>query len=116
MVHPAIMFSISVSAVSIVYAYIQQIKKDSRAGHLEKWVRDKYPETYDSLPWVHRKLLKSEVSINIINNKKLIDDSDFELMFKELKAFNKKLYISLAIGILGLTITFVTSYFLGWEI
>jgi len=116
MAHPAIKVSISVSAVSIVYAYIQHIKKDNRAGNLEKWVRDKYPETYDSLPWVHKKLLKSEVSLNIINNKKIIDDSDFELMFKELKTFNKNLYISLAIGILGLTFTFVTSYFLGWEI
>ncbi len=116
MAHPAIMLSISVSAVSIVYAYIQHIKKDRRAGNLEKWVRDKYPETYDNLPWVHRKLLKSEVALNIINNKKLIDDSNLELMFKELKAFNKKLYISLAIGILGLTFTFVTSYFLGCEI
>lgn len=116
MAHPAIMFSISVSAISIVYAFVQQIKRDSRAGNLEKWVRDKYPEIYNDLPWVHRKLLKSEVSVNIINNKKLIDDSDFELMFKELKAFNKKLYISLAIGILGLIFTFFTSYFLGWEI
>jgi len=116
MAHPAIMFSISVSTVSIVYAYIQHIKKDNKAGNLEKWVRDKYPEIYKDLPGVHRKLLKSEVSLNIINNKKLIDDSDFELMFKELKAFNKKLYISLAIGILGLIFTFFTSHFLGWEI
>jgi hypothetical protein len=116
MAHPAIMFSISVSAVSIVYAYVQHIKKDKRAGSLKQWVRDKYTDAYNSLPWVHRKLLKSEVSLNIINNKKLIDDSDFELMYKELKAFNKKLYISLAIGILGLTFTFVTSRFLGWEI
>ncbi len=116
MAHPAIMFSISVSAVSIVYAYVQQIKKDSRAGNLEKWVRDKYPETYDNLPWVHRKLLKSEVSLNIINNKKLIDDSDFEFMYKELKAFNKKLYISLAIGILGIAFTIIASKYFGLEI
>ena len=116
MAHPAIMFSISVSTVSIVYAYIQQIKKDKKAENLEKWVRDKFPEIYNDLPWVHRKLLKSEVSLNIINNKKLIDDSDFEFMYKELKSFNKKLYISLAIGILGLIFTFFTSHFLGWEI
>lgn len=116
MAHPAIKVLISVSAVSIVYAYIQHIKKDNKAGNLEKWVRDKYPEIYDSLPWVHKTLLKSEVSLNIINNKKLIDDSDFNFMYKELKVFDKKFYISLAIGILGLTITFVTSYFLGWEI
>jgi len=116
MAHPAIMFSISVSAVSIVYAFVQQIKKDRRAGSLEKCVRDKYPEIYNDLPWVQRKLLKSEVSLNIINNKKLIDDSDFNFMYKELKVFDKKFYISLAIGILGLTFTFLTSYFLGWEI
>jgi hypothetical protein len=116
MAHPAIMFSISVSTVSIVYAYIQQIKKDKKAENLEKWVRDKFPEIYNDLPWVHRKLLKSEVSLNIINNKKLIDDSDFEFMYKELKSFNKKLYISLAIGILGLIFTFITSHFLGWGI
>jgi len=116
MAHPVIMFSISVSAVSIVYAFVQQIKKDRRAGSLEKWVRDKYPEIYNDLPWVHRKLLKSEVSLNIINNKMLIDDSDFNFMYKELKSFNKKFYISLAIGILGLTFTFLISYFLGWEI
>ena len=116
MAHPAIMFSISVSAVSIVYAYVQHIKKDNRAGNLEKWVRDKYPEIYNDLPWVHRKLLKSEVSLNIINKKKLIDDCDFEFMYKELKAFNKKLYISLAIGAVGLTFTFIVSYFLGWKI
>jgi len=30
MAHPAIMFSISVSTVSIVYAYIQHIKKDKQ--------------------------------------------------------------------------------------
>lgn len=96
MAHPAIMFSISVSTISITYCFIQLIKKDNKAGNLEKWVRDKYPETYNDLPWVHRKLLKSEVSLNIINN--------------------KKLYISLAIGMLGLTFTFINSYFLGWEI
>ena len=61
MAHPAIMFSITVSAVSIVYAYIQHIKKDNKAGNLEKWVRDKYPDAYNSLTWVERKLLKSEV-------------------------------------------------------
>ncbi len=116
MAHPAIMFSISVSAVSIVYAFVQQIKKDRRAGSLEKCVRDKYPEIYNDLPWVQRKLLKSEVSLNIINNKKLIDDSDFNFMYKELKVFDKKFYVSLAIGILGLIFTFITSYFLGWEI
>lgn len=116
MAHPAIKVSITVCAVSIVYAYIQHIKKDNKAGNLEKWVRDKYPEIYNDLPWVQRKLLKSEVSLNIINNKKLIDDSDFNFMYKELKVFDKKFYISLAIGILGLIFTFITSRFLGWEI
>jgi hypothetical protein len=116
MAHPAIMASISLTAVSVIYAFIQQIKKDNKAEKLENWVRDKYPEVYDDLPWLHRKLLKSEVVLTVINKKKLLNDTDFELMYKEVTAFNKKFYISLAIGILGLTFTIVTSYFLGWEI
>ena len=72
MENPAIKISISVMAISIIYAYIQLIKKDNKAGSLEKWVKDKYPEAYEGLPWVHKKLLKSEVALNIINNKNVL--------------------------------------------
>jgi len=72
MAHPAIMFSISVSTISITYCFIQLIKKNKRAGSLKQWVRDKYPDAYNSLPWVERKLLISEVGLNIINNKSLL--------------------------------------------
>lgn len=61
MAHPAIMFLISVSTISITYCFIQMITKNKRAGRIKQWVRDKYPDAYNSLPWVERKLLKCEV-------------------------------------------------------
>ncbi|NIP38734.1 MAG: hypothetical protein GWO07_08340 [Candidatus Dadabacteria bacterium] len=116
MAHPAIKVSIIVMAISVIYAYIQQIKKDNRAEKLELWVKDNYPDIYKTLPWFQRKLLKSEVSLVIINTKKLIDDNDFYEMYRQVKSFDKKIYIGVAIGILSIVFIILTSHFLGWDI
>lgn len=113
MAHPAIMASISVTTISVVYAYILQIKKDRRADKLRDWVAEKYPDVYNDLPWGYRKMLRSEIGINIINKKKLIDDSDFDKMYKELKASDKRFYILLATGVLGIAFTIIASKYFG---
>ncbi len=116
MAHPAIKVSIIVMAISVIYAYILQIKKDNKADKLRKWVMKKYPEVYDSQPWHHRKMLKSEVVLNVINKKKLIDDEEFENMYSDVNANNKKFYVLLALGIAAIAFIVIASKYFGLEI
>lgn len=116
MAHPAIIASISVAAVSSVYAYILQIKKDRKAVELRNWVIDHYPEVYDAQPWHQRWLLKSEVVLKAIYKKNQIDDTEFISRYDEMRASDNRFLISLGIGVLAIVFTIVGSKYLGWEI
>ncbi|NIP32041.1 MAG: hypothetical protein GTN59_16370, partial [Candidatus Dadabacteria bacterium] len=61
-------------------------------------------------------MLRSEIGINVINKRNLIDDELFNIKYRELKEFDNKIYISLGICILGIVFTVVASKYLGWEI
>jgi hypothetical protein len=78
-----------------VYPFISEIRRGCRAIRLTAWVKENYPNEWNTLPWTARRISRVG-GLGLLSKRRIISDQNFTAKYKAIKPFQKDQIIAYA--------------------
>jgi len=114
MTSPQLKILLSLAGVSIVYAFICEIRMTRKARELATRLRKERPDLWSELNLVARNWNGGLPGLKFLKRKKAVDLPGFDLQFEEIRALERQLLRGVAIGSACLFLVFVGLKIWGW--
>lgn len=115
MTSPQIKILISLAGISLVYAFVCEIRLSQKARQLAEWVKNVRPELWAELNVVARNWNGGHPGLKLLYRKRVIDLPKFDREYKQVQALERKLLWGIGIGVGCLCLLFLGLRFLGWH-
>ena len=109
-----VIVGVSVAAVAVVYAFVQNHRQLREGQAIKEWVLANAPAAWDSLGPLHRRWLSPEVGLTVLRRKGAIDDPAFEQQFGRMREFGRKKLQALIVGTIAILIVLVGTKLFSW--
>jgi hypothetical protein len=112
---PEIKILVSLATVSIVYAFVCQIRMTQKASRLAHWLEKERPELWSDLNCVARNWQGGHPGLKVLKRRNVIDLPGFEREYEQLQAMERKLFWGIGAGTVCIGAVVVGVLFLGWH-
>ena len=112
---PQIKILISLSAVSIVYAYVCQIRMTQKASRLARWIQEERPELWSGLNVVARNWHGGHPALKLLKKNNAVDLPGFDQKYEQLHAMERKFFWGVGIGSVCIGALLAGFLFFGWQ-
>ena len=115
MASPQIKILITLSGISIVYAFICDIKLSNKASKTRQWLERERPELWRELNAFARNWHGGHPGLKLLYRRNEVDLPEFDEQYAQLHALERKLLWGLAVGAVGIGLVAVGTRFWGWQ-
>ena len=112
---PEIKILLVLASVSIVYAYVCQIRMTRKASHIAGWLQKERPELWSELNVVARNWNGGHPALKLLYRRDIVDLPRFELEYGELRAIERKFFQGLGVGVVCFGVLIAGFVFLDWH-
>ncbi len=114
MTSPQIKLLISVACVSIVYAFLCEIRLSAKASRLSKLLQKERPELWSTLNIIARNWNGGQAGLKVLYRRNVIGLPRFDREYKELQSLERKLLWGIGIGSMCIGLVLIGTRFWGW--
>ena len=115
MASPQIQILVSAASISIVYAFVWDIRLSRKASILRDRLRKECPKLWSELNFVARNWNGGQPGLKFLHRKNLVDLPWFDQQYEQLRAMERKLIWGMGIGSVCIGLTLLGSRFWGWH-
>jgi hypothetical protein len=115
MASPQIKILISLAGVSIVYAFVCNIRLSRRAGKLANWLQKERPDLWSELNFVARNWNGGQPGIKILYRRNVVGLPSFDHQYEQLHSIERQLLWGIGIGSLCIGLVIIGFKFWGWD-
>ena len=112
---PEIKILISLAAVSIVYAFVCQIRMSHKASRLARWLQKERPELWSELNYVARNWQGGHPGVKLLNRRNVVDLPGFDREYEQLQAMERRFFWGIGIGAVSIGALLAGFLLLGWH-
>ena len=112
---PQIKILVSLAAVSIVYAFVCQIRMTQKAGRLARRVQKECPDLWSELNYVARNWHGGHPGLKILNRRNAVDLPGFDKEYEQLHSLERKFFWGVGIGSACIGALLAGVSFWGWH-
>jgi len=115
MVSPQIKILISLAGISIVYAFVCQIRLSQKARKLANWLQKKRPDLWSELNFIARSSSGGYPGLKILFRKKVVGLPRFDQEYEQLHPIERQLLWGLIVGSICIGFVIIGFKYLGWH-
>jgi hypothetical protein len=115
MASPQIKILVSLSVVSIVYAFVCDIRLSRKASKLRNWLKKERPELWSELNFFAKNWNGGQPGLKFIYRRNVVDLPMFDQQYEQLHSLERKLLWGIVIGSVCIGLTLIGSRFWGWH-
>ncbi len=115
MASPQIIILVSLAGVSIVYAFICDIRLSRKASKLRNWLQKERPELWSKLNFFARNWNGGHPGVKLLYRMKVVGLPWFDHQCEQLHALERKLLWGIIIGAVCIGLAIAGSKFWGWQ-
>lgn len=115
MTSPEVKILLILASISIVYAFVCDIRLSRKARQLARWLRKERPELWSELNIVARNLNGGYPALKLLYRRNVVGLPGFDREFLQLHAIERKFFWGVGIGVVCLGILIAGFLFLGWQ-
>jgi len=115
MASPQIKILISFAAISLVYAYVCQIRLSRKASELSSWLQKKRPDLWAGLNIVARNSNGGFPGLKVLYRRKVVDLPGFDQQYERLHAIERQLLWGIVIGSVCIGLLIIGLKCLDWQ-
>jgi hypothetical protein len=106
---------VSMMAISVIYAFVCEIRLTRRAGELRKRITQERPELWSELNLFARNWNGGYAGLKVLYRENALDFQEFKEEYEQLRDLERKLLLGIGIGSACIALVIVGSRFLGWQ-
>ena len=115
MTSPPIKILISLAGVSLIYAFVCNIRLTRNASKLAKWLQKERPELWSGLNFVARNWNGGQPGLKILYQRNAVDLPDFDQQYKQLRSIERHLLWGVIIGSACIGLVLIGFEFWNWH-
>ena len=115
MASPQIKILTSLAAVSIVYAFICEIRLSRKASNLSKWLQKERPHLWSELNFIARNWNGGQPGLKLLYRRNVVGLPSFDKEYEQLHFLERKLSWGIGIGSVCIGLVLIGSRFWGWH-
>jgi hypothetical protein len=115
MASPQIKILLSLAAVSIVYAFVCQIRMTQMASRLSRWIQKERPDLWSELNYVARNWHGGHPGLKILKRRNVVGLPVFDQEYEQLHSMERKFFWGVGIGSMCIGVLIMGFVFLGWH-
>ena len=115
MTSPQIKILLSLAGVSIVYAFVCEIRMSRKASRLASWLQKKRPDLWSELNFVARNWNGGHPGLKILHRRNVVDLPRFDKEYAQLHSMERKFFWGIGIGSVCIGALLTGFMFWGWH-
>jgi hypothetical protein len=115
MASPQIKILLSLAGVSIVYAFVYEIRMSRKASRLAIWLQKERPDLWSELNFVARNWNGGLPGLKRLYRRNVVGLQRFEQEYEEIRTMERKLLWGTGIGSMCIGLVLIGSRFWGWH-
>jgi hypothetical protein len=115
MVSLQIKILLSLAGVSIVYAFVCEIRMSRKARRLANWLQKERPDLWSELNFVARNWNGGHPALKILNRKNTVGLPRFDQEYEQLHSMERKFLWGISIGSVCIGVLLTGFIFWGWH-
>jgi hypothetical protein len=115
MASPQIKILLSLAAVSIVYAFVCEIRLSRKASKLANWLRKQRPDLWSELNFIARNWNGGHPGLKLLYRKNVVGLPRFDQEYEQLHSIERHLLWGIIIGSACIGLVIIGSRFWGWH-
>ena len=115
MASPQIKILISLSAVTIIYAFVCEIRLARKARKLANWLQKQRPDLWSELNSFARNYNGGHPGLKILYRRNAVGLPLFDQQYEQLRSLERKLLWGIGIGSVCIGLVIIGSKFWGWH-
>ena len=115
MTSPQIKIFLTLAGVSIVYAFICDIRMSRKASRLANWLQKERPDLWSELNYVARNWKGGHPGLKILYRRNVVDLPEFDREYKQLHSMERRFIWSVGIGSVCIGTLMAGFMFLDWH-
>ena len=115
MASPQIKILISLSAVTIIYAFVCEIRLSRKARTLANWLQKQRPDLWSELNSFARNYNGGHPGLKILYRRNAVGLPLFDQQYEQLRSLERKLLWGIGIGSVCIGLVIIGSKFWGWH-
>ena len=115
MTSPQIKILISLSCISIVYAFVCDIIMQHKARKLSKWIQKERPELWSELNFLVKRMRGGQPGLNLLYRQKAVGLPIFDQNYEQLISIQKKTLWGIGIGAVCIGLVIIGTKLWGWQ-
>ena len=105
-----------IACVSIVYAFVCQIRISRKAGILSEWIRKKRPDLWSEVPILARSWNGGQPGLKILYRRNAVGHPKFDRDYEQLQSMERNLLWGVSIGSVCIGLVIIGSVCWGWQL
>ena len=114
MISPQIKILIIIAVVSIIYAYVCNIRLIRMATRLSDWLQKERPDLWSKMNVVARNWNGGLPALKLLYRRNVVDLPDFNQQYGELHIIERRLFLGIVIGLLCIGLILIGRSYWGW--
>ena len=115
MASPQIKILISLAGISIVYAFVFQIRLSQKARKLANRLQNKHPDLWSGLNFIARNSTGGYPGIKILYRRNVVDLPGFDQEYEQLHSIERQLFWGLIAGTICIGFVIIGLKYFGWH-
>ena len=111
---PGVVVCVSLMTVAVLYAFVCGIREERIARAAVRRARETYPEIWQSMGWVYRRIMNPTITIRTLRNQYGVSDPDFDQRFEVVKRLARRKIIAVGAAFLCLAVLLAGTELCGW--
>ena len=112
---PQIKILISLAAVSIVYAFVCNIRLSRKASKLANWLQKERPELWSELNFVAKKWNGGHPGLKLLYQRNVVGLPRFNQQYEQIHSVERQLFWGIIMGSVCIGLVIIGYKFWGWH-
>jgi hypothetical protein len=104
---------ITLAALGTVYVFIREIQHSARRRHLAEWVRDHYPQEWQTIDWGQRTLFIAG-ALARLHKRGTIGHPHFAREYPKVRRWPRDMFVAMGVAFLSIAFVGIGTQHLGW--
>ena len=115
MASPQIKILLSLGALSIVYAFVCNIRLTRKASKLANWVQKERPDLWSELNVIARNWNGGHPGLKLLYRRNVVGLPSFDQQYKQLHSMERQLIWGIIVGSVCIGLVIICLKFWGWH-
>lgn len=115
MVSFQIKISLSLAGVSILYAYVCNIRLSRKAAKLANWLKKKRPDLWSELNFIARNWNGGQPGLKILYRRNVVGLPSFDQEYEQIRSMERQSLWGIVIGSVCIGLVFIGFRFWDWH-